>query len=54
MVRMLEAFGERLLGLIVPETQAAACECRTLPCAGGGERECCKFPGYPFMCGECS
>jgi len=53
MVKMLGALGDRLLGLIVPRTEASACRCWDLPpCPDGSGRQCCKTGGT-LWCDTC-
>jgi hypothetical protein len=53
MVKRLEAFGDRLLGLIVPRSRASACGCWIVgQCPDGGVRECCRIGGE-LWCDTC-
>jgi len=52
MVKALRTFGDRLLGRVVPKTQASACLCWYTNCPGGGVRECCKIGGHLY-CEPC-
>jgi hypothetical protein len=58
MVKRMGMLGDRVLGLIVPKTQAAACGCWiagycTLPDGTQVPRECCKIGGHLY-CEHCS
>jgi hypothetical protein len=56
MVRRLGALGDRVLGLIVPRTQAAACRCWYIECelpdGSVGTTECCRI-GPHLHCDRC-
>lgn len=54
MVKMMEALGDRLLGMFVPRIRASACGCWIVgTCPDGSVRECCKSHSSGLWCDTC-